>query len=292
MIKKAVISAAGMGTRFLPAVKAYSKELIPILDKPQLQLVVEECIGAGIEEIAIVIRPENGITEKYFTSDEKLDKYLTQTGKIAYLNTLNEIWRKLKTLKFIHQDPTLPYGNGTPILCAKDFIDGKDFVYIFGDDLVIEQEKGKFLHYLMKLFESYQPDVIEAVQVVPHEDSHLYGMVLYKKEAVPNQMESIIEKPSIDETPSNMAQFGRFVCSQKVIEQLEKRQLGKGNELWLADQINFLAHNGIVIAEPIKEGRWWTTGDPLRWLIANIEAAKNDPRFAGQIKKYLNENKI
>ena len=287
MIKKAVISAAGMGTRFLPVVKAYSKELIPVLDKPQLQLVVEECIGAGIEEIAVVIRPENKITEKYFSKDENFEKYLASVGKLELIRSLEEIRSKLKSFVFIPQDANLPYGNGTPILSARTFIGKDNFAYLFGDDVVVEQQAGRFLNELIDLFAKIMPDAIEAVQEVPDNEKSLYGMVKYKTNGLPHQMESIIEKPTIEQAPSNMAQFGRFICSQKVVTQLEKKILGKGNELWLTDQINILARNGVVIAHPISNGVWLTTGDPLRWLIVNIEIAKRDPRYSDQIKKYL-----
>jgi UTP--glucose-1-phosphate uridylyltransferase len=290
MVKKAVISCAGLGTRFLPVVKAFQKELVPILDKPNIQYAVEECVGAGIEEIALVVRPGNIQTKKYFTPDDELAKSLESIGKSAYLDSLKSIWAKVKRLEFFEQDPKLPYGNGTPVLVCKEFIGNENFAYLFGDDFILEENTGSVLADLINVFEKYQAAAIELVQKVPESEFNRYGMVEYKKESgVPNQMESIIEKPEISQAPSDMAQVGRFVCTSKVINELENQPLGKGNELWFADMMNTLSHKDIVIAEPIKTGVWSTTGDPLRWLETNIAKALQDNRYSADLKIFLRE---
>ena len=135
-ITKAVIAAAGRGTRFLPVVKSYPKELVPILSKPNIQYLIEEAIGAGVTEIAIIHRLGENSIEKYFSPDADLEAYLTQNNKLAYLDSLKAIWSKCK-LTFIAQPANLPYGNGSPVLAAKEFIDADDFVYMFGDDLTV-----------------------------------------------------------------------------------------------------------------------------------------------------------
>lgn len=287
MVNKAVISCAGFGTRFLPVVKAFQKELVPILDKPNIQYVVEECVAVGIRQIALVVRPGNTQTNKYFTPDPELASYLKKVDKSDLLSSLEHIWANTDSLEFFEQSPDLPYGNGTPLLVAKDFLGKDDFAYLFGDDFIMENKPGNFLQKLLEKYEQHHPAAIEGVQAVPKEEYNRYGMVLYKKSAIPNQMESIIEKPSIEEAPSNMAQIGRFVCSDKVIPTLEKQPLGKGNELWFTETMNILAHRDTVIAEPITDGQWFTTGDPLRWLETNIAQALHDPRYSADLRRFL-----
>lgn len=288
MIKKAVISAAGMGTRFLPVVKAYSKELIPVLDKPQLQLVVEECIGAGIEEIAVVIRPENKITEKYFSKDENFEKYLASVGKLNLIRSLEEIRSKLKSFVFIPQDANLPYGNGTPILSARTFIGKDNFAYVFGDDLIIEDHPGNYLKQILDIVDEYHAAAVLGCQKVPKIDFNRYGMIKYMTNGIhQNQMEVICEKPEINKSPSEYAVIGRFACQNLIVQKIETQDIGKNSELWFTDTLNTVAADSLVLSQPTEKCVWHTTGDPLRWLIVNIEIAKRDPRYSDQIKKYL-----
>jgi UTP--glucose-1-phosphate uridylyltransferase len=164
MIKKAVIAAAGRGTRFLPVVKTYPKELIAVLEKPNIQYLVEEAIGAGITEIAIVHRTGEDSIEKYFTPDQDLENYLIKNNKLNYLDSLKNIWSKAK-ITFIAQPLDLPYGNGSPLLAAKNFIDGQDFIYMFGDDLTLEPVPGQFLSRMIATYEQYHPAEVIAVKL-------------------------------------------------------------------------------------------------------------------------------
>ncbi len=291
-IRKAVISAAGFGTRFLPAVKAYPKELIPILNKPALQVLVEEIIAAGLKEILIVHRPDSLEPKKYFTPDKKLEKYLQETGKSFYLETLKEIWRKVK-ISFLPQDPKLPYGNASPVLTAEKWLKGEPFVYLFGDDLLLEEKTGEFLKKIIKIFEKYEAAVVAGVQEVPWEEISRYGSVKYASDKkIPHRIEAMLEKMPTDKAPSNMAQFGRFVVAPRVFKTLKTQGLSKDNELYFADLENNLAKIDIVIAEPVKNGQWLTTGDPLRWLKANIEYALKDPDIRGELREYLKKLKL
>ena len=143
-IKKGVIAAAGRGTRFLPVVKGYPKELVPILDKPNIQYLVEEMVGAGIDEIAIIHRHGDNKIKKYFTPDPELEKFLKDSGKEEYLSSLKNLWKKVKVWKFIPQGRSLPYGNASPALAAKGFLGKDPFVFMFGDDMLIEDNPGDF----------------------------------------------------------------------------------------------------------------------------------------------------
>jgi UTP--glucose-1-phosphate uridylyltransferase len=213
MITKCVIAAAGRGTRFLPVVKGYPKELIAILDKPNIQYLIEEAIGAGITQIAIVCRSGEHTIEKYFTPDADLENYLTENNKLDYLNSLKDIWSKAK-INFVEQSANLPYGNASPLLATKDFIGNDDFVYMFGDDLTVEPQPGQFLSKMISTFEQYQPAVIDAVKDVGEKEIHRYGSAQYMDDSnYPNRISAMLEKLPADQAPSTMAQGGRFVVS-------------------------------------------------------------------------------
>ncbi|MFZ2152982.1 MAG: sugar phosphate nucleotidyltransferase [Microgenomates group bacterium] len=276
-VRKAVIAAAGRGTRFLPTVKAYPKELISILNKPQIQYLVEEIIGAGIKDICIVHLHGNPSIKRYFTPNADLEEYLKINHKENLLDSLRYIWQNC-TLKFIPQPRHLPYGNSSPILAAKNFIGVDPFVYLFGDDLTIEKYVGHFLSELIHDFEKNNLDGAFAIQPVPHDQINRYGCIQFKVNSkIKNQLEKIIEKPSLDEAPSDMANCGRAVVSAKIIPILAKKQLGKGNELWFVDALNQLAAAGTVVAHNHLDydAPWYTTGDAQNWLRANLAMAKN-----------------
>jgi len=291
-IRKAVISAAGFGTRFLPTVKAYPKELLPILDKPNLQWVVEELIAADIDQIMIIHRPDSVEQKRYFTPDKKLEDYLKANNKSSYLGSLRAIWQKAE-LYFMPQDPKLPYGNACPALTAEKWLNKEPFVFLWGDDLLLEKKPGEFVKKLITIFNKYQAAIVAGVQEVPWEEINRYGSVKYTLNSkIPNQLEGVLEKLPADQAPSNMAQFGRFVVSPRVFETLNKQAAGKDNEIWFTDLVNHMAQNDIVIAETVENGQWLTTGDPLRWLRANIEYGLVDPTIQKELKEYLKSLKI
>jgi len=288
-VKKGVIAAAGRGTRFLPVTKAYPKELIPILSKPTIQLLVEEMIGAGIEQIAIIHRPGETRLKEYFQPSEELENFLKKNNKENFLDSLRKIWDKVE-LKFIPQTADLPYGNASPIIAAKDFINNDPFVYMFGDDLVIENQPGDYLSQLIRVYEKYQPAVVLGAQEVSPEEIERYGSIKYvEDEKYPHRAVQVLEKLPADKAPSNMAQFGRFVVSSKVFTILKDQGMSRDNELWFADTNNILAEKDVVIAEPIQQGFWLTTGDPLRWLKANITIALRDKTINQNLKIFLKE---
>ncbi len=292
-IKKAIIAAAGRGTRFLPVVKSYPKELVPILSKPNIQYLIEEAIGAGITEIAIIHRLGENSIEKYFSPDPDLEKYLTQNNKLEYLDSLKAIWQKAK-LTFIPQPTNLPYGNGSPILAAKEFIGSDDFIYMFGDDLTVEPIPGQFLSKMMATFNQYQPSSVIAVKDVGREEISRYGSAQYMEDPkYPHQISAMLEKLPADQAPSTFAQGGRFVLSNKIINILEQQPTGMGNELWLADANNNMAKNDIVMTQAFEgEEDWLTTGDPLRWLQANIAVALKDPKYQNDLRQFINSLEI
>ncbi len=291
-VKKGLIAAGGWSTRFLPAVKTFAKQMVPILDKPGIHYLVEEMIGAGVEEIAVVSRPGEKSIEKYFKEDKELFEYLKKSGKEKCMESWREVKKKIKKWEFFEQGDDLPYGNASPILAAKSFIGNEAFVYMFGDDFVLEEEAGEYLSHLISVFSEHDPDVVLGVQEVPTEEIDRYGIVEYMKDnKYPNRVKRVIEKPAADKAPSNMAQFGRFILSTEVLEVLKRLELGIGGELWLADANNMMAKEGVAIAEPIKNGEWMTTGDPLRWLKANIKVAWGKEEYRKELEELMKELK-
>ena len=288
MIKKAVIAAAGRGTRFLPVVKGYPKELVPILSKPNIQYLIEEAIGAGITNIAIVIRHGETKIQNYFSPDENLEKYLLENNKIEYLDSLKSIWTSSK-LTFIVQPENLPYGTGSPLLAAKEFVGSDPFVYMYGDDLTVEPTPGQFLSKMINLFEKYQASEVIAVKDVGKEEISRYGAAQYTNDPkYPNRLSAMLEKLPANQAPSTFAQGGRFVVTSKVFTILEQQGLSRDGELWFSDASNTLAKSDIVLTQAFeKDEDWLTTGDPLRWLKANIILALQDPNLKDSLRQYL-----
>ncbi|MFH1566073.1 MAG: sugar phosphate nucleotidyltransferase [bacterium] len=286
-ITKAVIAAAGYGTRFLPATKNQPKEMLPIIDKPIIHYLVEECVNSGITDIIIVCRFGQQIMEDYFDNHSELEHYLLSNGKKESLEKIIHI-PEMANFIYVRQKKSLPYGNGSPLLAVKNLIDDDEaFAFLFGDDLV--KSKTPAIKQLMKVYEEHHPAAVLAVQEEPWEEVKRYGAIRYKKDTKINQIEEIVEKPDVEEAKkrlSNKVQFGRFIFSYKVIKAIEKIPLGKGKELWITDALNYLAQRNVVIAQPI-EGKWLTTGDPLRYLKATVEYALERDDLKEKFENFL-----
>jgi UTP--glucose-1-phosphate uridylyltransferase len=291
-ITKAVIAAGGWSTRFLPSVKTYAKQLVPILDKPQIQWVIEELIGAGITEIAIVHREGEESLKKHFGKDPVLDEYLKETNKEKCLDSLNYILSNINNLQFFPQTKAFPYGNGSPILVAKEFIGSDPFIYLWGDDHTIEDVPGTFLKGAIDLFFKYNPAAVEGVQYVPDDQVYRYGTVKYVEDAkYPNRICALLEKLPFGQAPSNFIQGGRFVVSPKIIEVLSKTATARG-ELWFSDAINTLCQTDVVITHNYIDNNalWITTGDPLNWLKTNLLLSLKHPDFKENLSGFIKEN--
>lgn len=289
-VKKGVIAAAGRGTRFLPVTKAYPKELVPILEKPNIQYLVEELLAAGVEEIAIVHRHGNNQIKRYFSPDPELEEYLKTNQKEAFLESLRLIWKKARVLKFIPQSPKLPYGSASPILAAKSFLGQSPFVFMYGDDMVVEKKPGAYLKNLIKIFQQQSNvKVVAAASPVSWEEIDRYSSIKYKNGGLPYQIDKVFEKLPRDQAPSNITLFGRFVVSPEIFSVIQKQTLSKG-ELFFTDAVNALAQTGIVIGQPVKDAQWLTTGDPLRWLETNLVVGLSHPQIGPELKKFLRKN--
>jgi UTP--glucose-1-phosphate uridylyltransferase len=287
-ISKAVIAVAGYGTRFLPATKNQPKEMLPIIDKPIVQYLVEEAVASGIKDIILVTRFGQSTLENHFDTNLELEIQLEKNGKKKALEEVRRTYRMANFI-YIRQGRHLPYGNATPLLCIKNIIDKDEpFVYMFGDDLV--KAKTPCVKQLINVYYQHQPTAILAVQKTPREELNRYGTVRYKKGTRINQIEEVLEKLPADQAPSDMAQFGRFIFTPRVIKLAEKNleagKFGKDNELWVADLLNELAKNSKVIAQPIQ-GKWMTTGDPLRYMKTMVEFALDRKDIGPEFSRYL-----
>lgn len=290
-IRKAIIPVAGYGTRFLPATKAQPKEMLPIVDKPTVQYVVEEIVAAGITDIIFVTRRGNHMLEDHFDSNIELERQLEAAGKKDRLQQVRDI-NKLAHFYYVRQTRDMPYGNGTPLLAAKELIGDEPFVYVFPDDVV--DSKVSATKQLVQTYEKLDnPSAIIGVQEMPEEVLSSYGVVKLKRGAkeMPGgamRVESVVEKPAPGTAPSNLAQFGRFILTPEVIRALEKQPLGKDNELWLTDALMAVAKKKPVYAKAI-DGTWYTTGDPLNYLKATIAFGLKHPKIGGDFAKYLRD---
>ena len=286
-ITKAVVACGGWSTRFLPAVKIYAKQMVPILDKPQIHYILEELAGAGITDIVIIHRDGEDSLIRYFSPDPELETYLKETGKEAVMAPWHNLISRFKSISFLPQTKAYPYGNGVPILVAKDFIGDNPFIYLFADDLHIEDVPGAFLSKMIATFEKYQPAAVLAVEEVPASEINRYGSMKYVNDPkYPHRVSAIVEKPSAAEAPSLFGSTGRFVLSSKYIETLQNTKTSKG-ELWLTDANNYLAQNDVLLTEELPHGVWMTTGDPLRWLKANIVMGLRHPDFKVSLSEFL-----
>ncbi len=287
-IRKAVIAVAGYGTRFLPATKAQPKELLPIVDKPVVQYLVEEAVQSGIEDVILVTRSGTQAIADHFDSSGELEVHLEEQDKPKYLEMVRAIPR-MAQFAVVRQARHLPYGNGSPILAAQAFLDKDEpFVYMFGDDLVLSATPC--VKQLVEVHRKHAPDAVIAFQEVPAEEICRYAAAELKGGSEPKEIKRLIEKASSDEAPSNLAQLGRFVLPWRIVEILEDLRKGlnteKGEELYLTFANDRLCQEGRVLAHVI-EGTWLTMGDPLRFLKANVEYALRDPQIGGQFAEYL-----
>jgi UTP--glucose-1-phosphate uridylyltransferase len=292
-ITKAVIAVAGYGTRFLPATKVQPKEMLPIVDKPVVQYLVEEAVASGITDIILVTRSGNQALEDHFDSSRELEIHLESQKKWRELEEVQRI-PTMANFIYVRQTKDMPYGNGTPLLCAKSLIHPDEaVVYMFGDDIV--KSEVPCAKQLIDVYDECHPAAVIAVQEVPAQEVSRYGVPKLKPGAGHRELEYIVEKPAPEKAPSNLAQLGRFVLSYKIIDLLEdlkeglKKENSKGGEngeLWLTDAIDRLAATDTVIVHPI-EGKWLTTGDPLRFLKTTVEFALDRPDIGAEFAEYL-----
>ncbi len=284
-VNTAVIAVAGSGTRFLPATKVQPKEMLPIVDKPIIQYVVEEMVGSGIKNIILVTKWDKKTLEDHFDRSFELEHSLAASGKHQILKSIQSI---SQMANFIYVRQKGPYGNGTPVLSAAHILRDEPFVFAWGDDLVLS--KTPFTKKLIENYEKNGAPVI-GVQKVPKNVVDRYGIVKLKKGM--RQMESVVEKPAIGKAPSQLAQFGRMILTPEIVHILKDTKLGKGNELWITDAISsYISTGGKFMVEEVEDGQWLTTGDPLNYLKAVLQYALAREDIGKEFRDHLRSLKL
>jgi UTP--glucose-1-phosphate uridylyltransferase len=268
-VKKAIIPAAGLGTRFLPATKALPKEMLPIVDKPTIQYIVEEAIASGIEDIIIVTGRGKRAIEDHFDKSYELEDILGRKGNTELLEQVQKI-SALGNIHYIRQKE--PKGLGHAILCARSFIGDDPFAVLLGDDIVVS--KVPCLKQLINIYNEYRTTII-GVQQVPHEDVSKYGIINCKNvEERIYKIKDLIEKPDKGNAPSNIAILGRYIITSRIFDFLERSLPGKDSEIQLTDALKGLISVEAMYAYDF-EGKRYDVGNRLGFLQATVEAALN-----------------
>ena len=281
-IRKAIIPAAGLGTRFLPATKAQPKEMLPIVDKPTIQYIIEECVQSGIEEILIITGRNKKCIEDHFDKSVELELELESNGKHEMLEMVREI-SDMVDIHFIRQKE--PRGLGHAISCAKTFVGNEPFAVLLGDDIVYNDDKP-CLGQLINCYNEYKTSVL-GVQEVKEENVSKYGIVGgIKIEDRVYKVKSLVEKPSREDAPSNVAILGRYIITPRIFEILEETEPGKGGEIQLTDALLKLLEEEAIYAYNF-EGRRYDVGDKQGFLEANIEYALRNSDLKEAFEEYL-----
>lgn len=282
-VRKAIIPAAGLGTRFLPATKAMPKEMLPIVDKPTIQYIVEEAVASGIEDIIIVTGKGKRAIEDHFDNYFELEQNLLEKGK---LDLLNEVQKPSKMVDIHYIRQKEPKGLGHAVWCARKFIGNEPFAVLLGDDIV--QAEKPCLKQMMELYEEYQSSII-GVQSVPFEEVSRYGIVDGKSLTERNYLvESLVEKPRQELAPSNLAIMGRYVLAPEIFEILDNQDTGTGGEIQLTDAISKLAQRKSVYAYNF-EGIRYDVGEKMGFIKTTIEFALSRADLKNELLEYLIE---
>lgn len=289
-ITKVVVPAAGFGTRFLPQTKAMPKEMLPIVDKPVIQYVVEEAVHSGVNNIIIVTGANKRAIEDHFdVPNEDLVKNLMAGNKEHILKELRKI---ADMANFIYIRQKGPYGNGTPVLAVEPVIEDEPFAVLWGDEFIYSNPPR--LKQMIKVYEKYGGIVISGVRIDKKEDLKRYGIAeLEHVEGNVHQIKRIVEKPTPEEAPSDIATHGGYILPPDIFRALKSIKPGKGGEIWLVDAINFLKKEGVpVYAVVIENGKYYDTGNKFEYLKTVVEFALQHTELNGDFKKFLRSLKL
>lgn len=287
-VNKAIITDAGFASRYLPISKTMPKAMLPFGNRPIMQFMVEECAEAGVKEIIIVATPEGKpIYEDYFNNNvNRIRKQLASQGKEERYEPVQHVLDFPK-ITVIIQDPSLPYGNGSPVASAQKFVEKEEaFLVLYSDDVVFgEQSDAKTL-----VDRFHQMPTVEAIimsQEVDPEVVDKYGIISFKKGSE-DELDNIIEKPAVTAAPSNLASYGRYLLRPSVFEYLLPTNTGKDGELWTVDAITQLAKSKKVLVEKTK-GEWVTTGDPENYFKAHLKFVLQYEPYGDKVAKWVQE---
>ncbi|PIR58719.1 MAG: hypothetical protein COU69_04135 [Candidatus Pacebacteria bacterium CG10_big_fil_rev_8_21_14_0_10_56_10] len=287
-VRKAIITDAGFASRYLPITKTLPKAMLPLGNRPIMQFMVEECAEAGIEEIIIVASPEGKpIYEDYFNNNvNRIRKQLASQGKEERYQPVQHVLDSPKIVVIV-QDPSLPYGNGSPVASAQKFVEGEEaFLVIYSDDVVFGQP-GDAKSLVDLYHQRPEIDGVIMAQQVETDVVDKYGIISFKAGS-DNLLDNIIEKPDIGSEPSLLASYGRYLLKPSVFEYLTPNNTGKDDELWTVDAITQIAAVGQVWVEKSK-GEWMTTGDPENYFRAHLKYVLDNEPYGQQVDGWLKE---
>ncbi len=285
-VRKAVIPAAGFGTRFLPATKAMPKEMMPLVDKPIIQHVVEEAVSAGIEDVIIVTGWQKRSIEDHFDYPFELEKRLEEAGK---QEELEEVRKIAEMANFIYVRQKGPMGNATPILNARHLLNGEPFLYLFADDFIVAEPSRS--QQLIEAYNEYEAPILSAIRTTKEEDAKKYGFV--KGEEVADgivKVDQIIEKPGVENVPSDLAVVSGYVLTPDIFDAVEeaKQNLKEGEELVYVDALDILMKQGKpVYAREIKNGKYYDCGSKLGYLEAIVDFGLAHEKIGDKFREYL-----
>lgn len=282
-VRKCVIPVAGMGTRFLPATKSIPKELFPIIDKPTLQYIVEEAVASGIEEIFFITSSYKNAIVDHFDRSYELENRLKESGKIDKLEMVENV-SKMAKFTYIRQGE--PNGSGHAINLARSFVGNEPFAVMFGDDLM--KSDVPVLKQLIDIYEEKDCNVI-GVQEVDPSLVHKYGIIEYDNDE--GKIKTIVEKPSVEEAPSNHAGLGRYIVKPEIFDELDKLKRGVGNEYQFVDGMKELMKTQDFYACKFK-GKYFDIGSQIGYLKANVEFAQDREDLKDEVNAYIKELKI
>ncbi|MBT1018367.1 UTP--glucose-1-phosphate uridylyltransferase GalU [Canibacter sp. lx-72] len=288
-VTKAVIPAAGLGTRFLPATKATPKEMLPIVDKPAIQYVVEEASASGLQDVLVIIGRNKGNIVDHFDSVPELEIALEKKDDANKLERVRAV-SEIADVHMLRQGQ--PLGLGHAVLCARQHVGDSSFAVLLGDDLI--DERDPLLPQMIAEHDKRQATVI-ALMEVPEESIHLYGCADVETTEDPSvvRVKSLVEKPDAASAPSNLAVIGRYVLRPEIFELLEKQGPGRGGEIQLTDALNTLAESDSDSVGPVYgvlfKGRRYDTGDKADWIKANLRLGVENEDFGAELKDWIRD---
>lgn len=286
-ITKALIPAAGFGTRFLPQTKAMPKEMLPIVDKPVIQYVVEEIVDSGIDNIIIVTGATKRAIEDHFdVPNEDLVQNLMNGKKAEVLEQIKHI---SDMANFIYIRQKGPYGNGTPVLSGESVIEDEPFAVVWGDEFILAEPPR--LKQMIDVYDKYGGIVISGVRIEKKEDLKRYGIAdIEPVEGNVFRVKEIVEKPEPSQAPSDIAMIGAYILPPEIFGALKRVQPGKGGEIWLVDAINLLKNEGVPLyAVEIENGRYYDTGNKLEYMKTVVELAREHAEIGEDFSRYLEQ---
>lgn len=284
-ITKVVIPAAGWGTRFLPQVKAMPKEMLPVVDKPVIQYVVEEAVASGIRDVIIITGWQKRAIEDHFDRSFELEKYLESVGKSKELNQIKEI-AKLANFVYVRQKSG-QYGNAIPVLMAEPVVGNEFFAVLWGDEFIAANPPR--LKQMLEVYKKYKSAVISSIELETEDQFSRYGIPeIGPVKGNVFKIKKIVEKPGSKKAPSRFASHGGYILPPEIFKIIRNLKPGKGGEIWLVEAINELIKKGFpVYGCKIKNGEYYDTGNKIEYLKTVVEFALRHPDFSKEFKNYL-----